>query len=427
MRTLVAWWVALAVLLTGATQLRPAGLPIGPGEALLGGWILFTAMLLLSGQLLIGPVFRFFCWYWLAAAVLLGFGAAMAVAINLADTAGDTPVHDTIAYALAAAFSCTLSLQWRDNNEEYYLTIVRVMFIAFAACVTVMLIVAMAVPAVGPLRFWYAGVRFSGWARNPNQLAAFALVMPFFGWYLAQRARGWRRAGYALALVGTVAIGLAVKSDALRVGWLSAAVMICLMAWYSRPVFRRRRLLSYVSYVIVPVLLIAAAVTYGPELLAAFEQIAADLYAQGDQGEERFTVWGNGLRALAESPLVGLGPGAFSGWSGPFQGYEAHNTLIDWGASTGMLGIALHVALWGWCARRALSVGALPLFGVVVAVAIDGMFGYSLRQPVYWLGFTLVLLLTERREQYAVPAAPPVGMARATGPQVNRGRPIAFQ
>ena len=85
-----------------------------------------------------------------------------------------------------------------------------------------------------------------------------------------------------------------------------------------------------------------------------------------------------------------------------------------------MLGIALHAALWGWCARRALSVGALPLFGVVVAVAIDGMFGYSLRQPVYWLGFTLVLLLTERREQYAVPAAPP-DLARATGPQVNPG------
>ena len=114
-----------------------------------------------------------------------------------------------------------------------------------------------------------------------------------------QRARGWRRAGYALALVGTVAIGLAVKSDALRVGWLSAAVMICLMAWYSRPVFRRRRLLSYVSYVIVPVLLIAAAVTYGPELLAAFEQAAMDLYQQGDQGEERFTA---GAMACALSP-----------------------------------------------------------------------------------------------------------------------------
>ena len=25
----------------------------------------------------------------------------------------------------------------------------------------------MAVPAVGPLRFWYAGVRFSGWAATP--------------------------------------------------------------------------------------------------------------------------------------------------------------------------------------------------------------------------------------------------------------------
>ena len=45
-------------------------------------------MLLLSGRVVIGPVFRFLCLYWLAAAVLLGFGALMAVAMDRVDTAG---------------------------------------------------------------------------------------------------------------------------------------------------------------------------------------------------------------------------------------------------------------------------------------------------------------------------------------------------
>ena len=75
MRRLAAYWVALAVVLAGATQLRLGALPIGPGEVLLATWIAFMAMLLLTGRVLVGPVFRFLCLYWLAAAVLLGFGA----------------------------------------------------------------------------------------------------------------------------------------------------------------------------------------------------------------------------------------------------------------------------------------------------------------------------------------------------------------
>ena len=77
--------------------------------------------------------------------------------------------------------------------------------------------------------------------------------------------------------------------------------------------------------------------------------------------------------------------------------------------------MALHAALWCWCAWRALSVGALPLFAVVVAVAIDGMFGYSLRQPVYWLLFTMVLLLAETRAAPAAQRDGSAALARATG------------
>jgi O-antigen ligase len=422
MRSLVVWWVALAVVLTGATQLRPEGLPIGPGEALLASWILFMVMLLLGGRVLVGPVFRLLCLYWLAAAALLGFGALMAVAMDRVDTSHGGPMHDVVAYALAAAFTCTLSLRWQDNNEEYYLTIARVTFVAFTVCVGVLLCLGMVVPAVGPVRFWFGGARFAGWADNPNQLAAFALVMPFFGWYLAQRAHGWRRVGYGLAIAGTAAIGLAIKSDALRVGWLSALGMMCLIAWYSRPVFQQGRLLPYVGYVIVPVLLVVGAVVQGPEIVSELRKVAVDVYEERDQGHGRLIVWRNGLRAIAESPLVGWGPGAFSGEARPFQGFESHNNLIDWGASTGMLGVALLVALWGWCAWRALSIGSLPLFGVVVAVVVDGMFGNSLRQPVYWLTLIMVLLLTERRQTVSRTATLALaGPAAAPGLQA-RGR-----
>ena len=109
MRRFAAWWVALAVILSGATQLRLGALPIGPGEALLSCWVLFMAMLLLGGRVLVGPVTRILCLYWLAAATLLGFGAVMAIGMDLADTAGDSRAHDVLAYALLAAFSLSLA------------------------------------------------------------------------------------------------------------------------------------------------------------------------------------------------------------------------------------------------------------------------------------------------------------------------------
>lgn len=420
MRRVVAWWGAWGVVFAGATQLRSAALPIGPGEALLASWIFLVLLLLLTGRLRTSPVSRLLFMYWLASAALLGFGTMMAIAMDRVDTSsGGGPMHDAVAYALLAAFSCSLSLRWQDDSQEYYLTIIRVVFFTFATCTTIMLCLGMVVPSIGPVRFWYAGVRFAAWAENPNQLALFALVMPFLGWYLGQRARGWRRLAYGLAIVGVVAVGLATKSDGLRVSWLASVGLVCLIAWYHRPLSRQGPLLPYISYIIIPALLVVSLVAFGPELLVMFERAATDLYADAGQGEIRFTVWLNGLRALAESPLVGWGPGAFSGLHEPFEGFEAHNTLIDWAASTGALGLALHAALWVWCASRALRMGVLPLFGGLVSLMIDSMFGYNLRHPVYWLLLTMVLLLTQRREKQAPAAAQPDGSA---APQRTTGR-----
>ena len=96
-----------------------------------------------------------------------------------------------------------------------------------------------------------------------------------------------------------MAIGWATKSDGLRVAWL-IGVGLASGGVVLPPGPRSGRLLPYVSYVIVPLLLIGSAVTYGPELLAAFEQAGMDLYQESGQGDIRFTVLLNGSRALAD-------------------------------------------------------------------------------------------------------------------------------
>jgi O-antigen ligase len=120
------------------------------------------------------------------------------------------------------------------------------------------------------------------------------------------------------------------------------------------------------------------------------------MYEEGDQGEGRVVRWTNGIRAMMHSPLVGFGPGSYSGEFGPFESKEAHNSLVDWGASTGMLGIALHLSLFAWCLLRCLRAGQLILFAMLTALAGASMFGYFLRQPIYWMLLVLAVMLSAR-------------------------------
>ncbi len=76
----VAGWAALGVTLSGATQLRIGGLPIGPAEFILAAWLAFVAFLLLRGvKFAAGRAFAVLGGYWLAEIAILGLGAAIAV------------------------------------------------------------------------------------------------------------------------------------------------------------------------------------------------------------------------------------------------------------------------------------------------------------------------------------------------------------
>ena len=274
-------------------------------------------------------------------------------------------MHDAVAYALLAAFSCSLSLRWQDDSR-------------------------------GVLPYDHTR-RVFHFCRLHYDHAVFGHGRAFHrtGALLVRRSPLCRLGGKSQS-VGAVRSRHAVPGMVPRAKspWLAASRLWtgdrwCRRGgagykerWPTRFLAGQRRpsvhdclvpspdtpsgtvCLPYISYIIIPALLIVSSVTFGPELLVMFERAATDLYADAGQGEIRFTVWLNGLRALAESPLVGWGPGAFSGLHEPFEGFEAHNTLIDWAASTGALGLALHAALWVWCASRALRMGVLPLFGV---------------------------------------------------------------
>lgn len=396
--TVVTGWAALGAALTSATQLRMEGLPLGPGEALLALWMACVAFCLLR-KVPFGytGAFRPFATYWLIAAVLLGAGSLVAIALDKQDAA--TAAHDALAFVFVGPLTCMLAIRvGAVSNEEYYLNLARRTFFAVSVVGLVLLAASLVTSQLGPISLWYgAGARFRGWAENPNQLAMFMVPMPFLGWYLLQRTQGLpRQLLYLLAIGVCMAVGLATDSDALKVAWAGAAGIIATWLWCRLLVRGRGNLLQMaLACFVVPVVILTFMAALGDQLVAQFVAIAEQLYEKGERGHIGMMVLMNGLEAVSQSPVVGWGPGAYSGIHRPFDSFEAHNTVVDWGMSTGVLGMVLYLGLLFWCTVRAIRSGSPWLLGVLVAIVSDSMFGYNLRHPFFWLLLVLVLTLSE--------------------------------
>jgi O-Antigen ligase len=110
----------------------------------------------------------------------------------------------------------------------------------------------------------------------------------------------------------------------------------------------------------------------------------------------RVALWGNAVTAIGERPFIGFGPGRFATAVSPHTSIEvaqytggdmlyadAHNFVVEYATTTGLVGLLL---LFGWlvtAGRRARG----PLVGFVIAVAMS-----MLLQPQY-VGLTPLVAL----------------------------------
>jgi hypothetical protein len=392
----VAGWAALGVTLSGATQLRVPGLPVGPSELMLMAWIMFVAFLLLQGvRFTAGRAFFGLAGYWLVSLFLLALGALVAIHTHkVSSFAG----RDAVALVYISVLVLLLALGLRDQGPgDYHLRMARMVF-AFTAGFAALLIGTAAVTeTLGPVRFWFGGIRFNGWAKNPNQMALAMVAMPFLGWWvLRQTPSRFGKTACALGIAVCMFVGIATQSDALRVAWAASFGAIGILLFY-RVTLRGRSRWLHISHFLIPALVAVVGVFYGGAVMEHLFQVAEGVYVDRGQGDIRLSAWQHGIEVIGLSPLVGFGPGAYSGLYDTFEDFEAHNSLIDWGMSTGLTGVMLHLALWGWCLWRALRLNSVAFMGMAVAIMAFVMFGYLFRHPTYWIILVLILTLGEGR------------------------------
>lgn len=379
-------WFAVALVLTTASQLRRG--PVGPGEIMLLLWLAFrVATITLQQVVLVPREVRPILYFWIAALPLLLAGWLSKLLLGLPQNGA--ALYDALAFSFTATAIVLFALQPELGAR------VRVaatsMFVTLVLSLALLLAAGLAgAGSMGPLNVWY-GFRFTGWSLNPNQTAFSILPMPLIGLFILSQSRtSWQKVWWGGMVGISVVVGVATLSDSLMLAWGACALALLALLFYRVASVRTGGVLRQgIVRVVIPVVLLASAGALAPQAIAKGVRVAAEL-SSSQQGSQRFHIWMNGLRAVERSPVVGLGPGSHSGRLGPFEGFEAHNTYIDWGSNTGLLGTVLYLSLLGWAGVRAYRARSHLRLLILFSLLVFSAFHYVLRQPSFWFYLLIV-------------------------------------
>lgn len=400
-------WVGAALALTSATQLRVPGLPLGIGEILLAVWSVAAAcVLLLNRRVTRSPVPRIVGGFWVVVAAAMAAGTAAAWLLYREPGDGSA-AHDAMAFTFLGSILVLLLLPqgMEPRLRGAYARMIPVLVVPLLVLAAWHRTVPLGPFSISPFEW----LRFKGWAENPNQTALALLLIPFVGFRLADEAATPRRRRWLkVCTVAAIPLALLTASDALILSWMVGGGIVGAAAWLRLATAPGRGVWSRgAAYLVLPAVLLLTALTAGPALARLADARALATYNEGDQGSTRVDLWTHGLQAWSASPVLGLGPGKHSGYLGPFLDEEAHNSFIDFGASTGAAGLLAYAGFLLWAARRVLRSRSPALVAGLAVMVSYSMFHYVLRHPVYWVGLVLLVVLADGVPARGAGAAPP--------------------
>ncbi|MCG7345457.1 hypothetical protein MHZ92_15070 [Sporosarcina sp. ACRSL] len=241
--------------------------------------------------------------------------------------------------------------------------------------------------------FFYYSTRFSGLSLNPNQLALLTLILPIITLYLMSKKRISKYLGI-LNIVAVVWIGIKIESDALLLTWTLSLFI------YSYVIFFKRLKFEKHVKVIVNIFVLSFLVSMLKIALDFFKSVSNSFDEVSNQSSIRYVLWENGLKAFTKSPLIGNGTKSQSGISSPFEGDEAHNTLIDLISMLGLFGLLVILLLFLWAiVNSRKNIYCLIL---LLQLLIFSNFHNVIRQPIIW--FVLFILLLIDHQQKTTPS-----------------------
>lgn len=429
MQSVSSWLLSLGLVFSVATQLRLPGLPLGLGEILLLLWLLTTLVLPSNwrSQVMMGVLALI-----IVGALLLSVGYFLT---TYPERQTRPPaLHDALAYF----FCIVLAINFTRLADKYKEGLPVKLLWAFLLNTLLALLLGAATKNWSGMDVMYYHTRWQHLSNNPNQFALLALPLPFFSLYLILRDS--KKNIFIPTLLGLLALGLGwySQSDALTLAWIGgglvaafalyrvdsqqsmsplhltrdrlfAALLVLLMvigsAWQWRDVATQiflvmgTRTEASSNLIRSPQEPTNADQTMGTRTGACSNLIISPqgpTNADQTQVGVRFCLWRNALAVIQYAPLTGMGPGAHSGLTKPFDREEAHNTLLDWGTQTGLIGAAALAGYLTWLLWQVVRRRYYELAAMLLALYSFAIFHFMLRQPLFWIVPLLALQLALR-------------------------------
>lgn len=417
--------LGLALFLTVCASLRPIE-GVGFGEMLLLGFAIIGWYGGERGILVRNP----FAWFWGGLAILMCMGFAFG------HLPGNWVKRDALAYGYTGFVSLGLLLLIRSWTTEQLWTTLRTVLMLSVPILWFGFLVFLSgdVDWIRAVRITDLGdSRYAGWTTNANQLALFFVPLPIWILLLKPRKSGMRCwVGRGILLLGTMLMGLIVRSDALALSWGIGLLLLMGLDWLwgNRKEFR---LLVLLAVLAVGALLVTKVFTSGDvrktfqcsfhsvvqlespvangcvarNAFSGIEGLRTGYASPSYKTEIRLGLWRNALRVIKASPWVGHGPGAFSWYAdsayqaaeegnGKYR-EEAHNIPLDLMTQGGVfLGLAW-IALLGWLLVGAWRVRSAYAFTWVFMLGFFTLFMYHLRHPYLWFCLILASEFIRRR------------------------------
>ncbi|MFC5602536.1 O-antigen ligase family protein [Sporosarcina koreensis] len=236
---------------------------------------------------------------------------------------------------------------------------------------------------------YYYSTRFSGLSLNPNQLAMLTLTLPIISIYLMSRGKIPKYLG-TLNIVAVVWVGLKIESDALILTWILSLLI------YSYVLFFKTIKIKKNLKVIVNIFVLSFLISLLKIALDIFKSVSNLFDEASSQSSIRYVLWENGIKAFFTSPLIGNGTKSQSGLFAPFEGDEAHNTLIDLVSMLGLFGLVVILLLFLWAILSSRK--NLYYLILLLQVFIFSNFHNVLRQPIIWFVLFFLLLNNPKQE-----------------------------
>ncbi len=296
-------------------------------------------------------------------------------------------LFDMVAYLYMLILCFTFESVLTNWSYDEVWTLFRRIFYSAVLIIGTLFVVSQFRQTLFGMSLFYGEERFSPLADNPHQINVLTSTLPFIGFKILKEAKSLESKTVTSAfLAANLLVSLSTRSDTMKVVYIVCFYLMIVI----RERGSRQEKPSYLAAISVSLIAFAGILYFWDW----FVGLIIRFFEEGDAGGVRFILWRNSVQAGMRSPIFGLGPGAHTGFYGPFEAVESHQMLLTMFTQSGLIGVTVLMALVFKVVRTVYK--DKHVFIMVVGLLISSLSGTMLRRTVWWIYMMICYHLVQR-------------------------------